>query len=150
MPNKKTLLIRLALLALFCGLLLCLRLAGNLLKRHHRADNPAAVLSGALRPETIRENLKGISDPEIGINIVDLGLIKEITLTGDKDIGVTMILTTPLCPYADLLIYEIKRLIRSMEEGTSVSVKIDLQTPWHPEMISEEGKRQLERRDDDR
>ena len=87
--------------------------------------------------------LKTVIDPELGINIVDLGLVYHATRTANGiDIELTM--TTPACPLGEMMSEEIKLVLRDrFAEITDVRVKIVWDPPWSPELMSEESRRQL-------
>ncbi len=76
----------------------------------------------------IRQALKEVIDPEVGINIVDLGLVKEI-ITNDRAVEVRMVLTTPACPLIDYLVEQVRRKARSVDGVETVEVTI-LDEPW--------------------
>jgi len=76
----------------------------------------------------IREALKEVIDPEVGINVVDLGLIKEIRMNGGR-VEVKMVLTTPACPLADYLVEQVRRKAESVAGVETVEVTL-LDEPW--------------------
>ena len=87
--------------------------------------------------------LKTVIDPELGINIVDLGLVyhAERNVSG-IDIAVTM--TTPACPLGEMMSEEVKRVLRErFPEEPDVRVDVVWDPPWSPELMSEESRRQL-------
>jgi metal-sulfur cluster biosynthetic enzyme len=143
MSNKKIIFIRGGLIILICAIVFSLYFLPGLLKRNTAKTLASQNIKKPLSPQTIQEALKLIKDPEMGINIVDLGLIKDITVGADKDVKVTMLLTWPLCPYVDVLIYEIRRQIKTIEDTAEIRITIDSDTVWHPDMITEQGKKQL-------
>ncbi len=98
----------------------------------------------AVTEEKIFENLKTVIDPEIGINIVDLGLIYNLDFD-DKKIDVTMTLTTPGCPMHSSITSWVKEALLSLDENIEVNVNLVWQPPWSPEDMSDEAKRQLGR-----
>jgi|SRR5690606_41710917 len=98
----------------------------------------------AVTEEKIFENLKTVIDPEIGINIVDLGLIYNLDFD-DKKIDVTMTLTTPGCPMHSSITSWVKEALLSLDENMEVNVNLVWQPPWSPEDMSDEAKRQLGR-----
>jgi metal-sulfur cluster biosynthetic enzyme len=95
--------------------------------------------------EKIREQLKTVLDPELGINVVDLGLIYDIDIEEPSKVTVTMTLTTPGCPLHDSITSGVKYALEAMEEIRDVQVNLVWQPAWTPEMMTEEGKRQLGR-----
>lgn len=96
----------------------------------------------ALSKEIVREILKEVYDPELGINVVDLGLIYEIDIKDDQ-VFIKMTLTTPGCPLHDTLSSGVKNAIGSHPEVSSVQVDVVWDPPWTPERISPEGKEAL-------
>jgi FeS assembly SUF system protein len=89
------------------------------------------------------EVLKEIYDPEIPVNIYDLGLIYEVTPKEDKTCHVLMTLTSPNCPVAESLPVEVEDKIAELEEVDSCRVEIVFDPPWDKEMMSEEAKYEL-------
>ena len=86
-------------------------------------------LTGGGKMETrIREALKEVIDPEVGINVVDLGLIKEIVINGGS-VEVRMVLTTPACPLVDYLVEQVMRKTESVDGVENVEVTL-LDEPW--------------------
>lgn len=95
-----------------------------------------------LKPEEIRELLREVYDPELGVNIVDLGLVYEIR-NDDGDVYVRMTLTTPGCPLHDTIVSAVERVLEGQPGIRSVKVDIVWNPPWSPDKMSEEAKRQL-------
>jgi len=93
--------------------------------------------------EDILAALKTIIDPELGINIVDLGLVYEAARNANGiDIALTM--TTPACPLGEMMREEIKLALRDCFPDTpAVRVELVWDPPWSPELMSEESRRQL-------
>lgn len=93
--------------------------------------------------DDIRTALKAVIDPELGINIVDLGLVYHAERTaGGIDIALTM--TTPACPLGEMMSEEIKMVLRKcFPEAADVRVEIVWDPPWSPDLMSEESRRQL-------
>jgi metal-sulfur cluster biosynthetic enzyme len=87
--------------------------------------------------------LKTVIDPELGINIVDLGLVYHAARNPDGiDIALTM--TTPACPLGEMITEEIKLVLRDRFPDTpDVRVELVWDPPWSPELMSEESRRQL-------
>jgi metal-sulfur cluster biosynthetic enzyme len=86
--------------------------------------------------------LKSIYDPEIPVNIYDLGLIYERIIDG-RNVKIIMTLTSPNCPVSDVLVYQIESRIKLLPEIDEVSVDIIFEPPWDKEMITEEGQLKL-------
>ncbi|MDR1457644.1 MAG: iron-sulfur cluster assembly protein [Puniceicoccales bacterium] len=91
--------------------------------------------------------LKTVYDPEIGVNIVDLGMVYAIdakNCQGDKwDVNVEMTLTSPGCPLADVIAENVKSAIRDTGKCSKVDVNFVFDPPWNADMITAEGKMQL-------
>jgi metal-sulfur cluster biosynthetic enzyme len=93
--------------------------------------------------EGILQALHGVNDPEVGVNIVDLGLVYSAEIQGDS-VRIVMTMTTPACPMHSYLTEEVREAILvQYEEVENVSVELVWDPPWSPQMISEKGKRQL-------
>lgn len=95
-----------------------------------------------LTTEKIREMLKEVIDPELGVNIVDLGLVYDIK-NEDGHVYVEMTLTTPGCPLHDTLTHAVKKCLSKDPSIASVDVNVVWNPPWNPHMMSENAKKQL-------
>ena len=95
--------------------------------------------------EKVMEALKSVIDPEVEINIVDLGLIYNVDYDGDKNIDITMTLSTPACPIGDTIVMNVIETVKRAFPDYEVNVQLTFDPPWTPEMISEEGKKKLNR-----
>lgn len=93
--------------------------------------------------ELILEKLKSIPDPELGISIVDLGLIYGVEILPEGKIIVKMTLTTIGCPLFSLISEPVKAAIREFPEVKEVEVDLSFDPPWSPERMSENAKIQL-------
>ena len=82
--------------------------------------------------------LKNIYDPEIPVNIYDLGLVYEIDVEPDGTANIRMTLTAPNCPMADQLLEEVNENVAKVEGITSVNVILTFDPPWDRSMMSEE------------
>ncbi len=91
----------------------------------------------------ILEKLKAIPDPELGISIVDLGLIYGTEISPEKKVTVKMTLTTMGCPLFSLIAEPIKSNVKELEGVTDVEVELTFDPPWTPERMSEEAKIEL-------
>jgi FeS assembly SUF system protein len=81
--------------------------------------------------------LKGIFDPEIPVNIYDLGLIYEIKISDDARVNIKMTLTTPNCPVAEDLPIEVKERIKLIDMVKDVNLELVFDPPWDKDMITE-------------
>ena len=95
-----------------------------------------------LTEETVLTTLRQVIDPEIGCNIVDLGLVYSVTIAGGA-IAVRMTLTTPGCPMHESISWGAKTALLNLEGVDEVDVQIVWDPPWHPSMMSETARAQL-------
>ncbi len=93
--------------------------------------------------ETIIEKLKTIFDPEIPVNIYDLGLIYKINIDDENVVEIEMTLTAPNCPVAPTLVSNVTEEVKSIEGVKDVFVNLTFDPPWDQEMMSEEAKLDL-------
>ena len=91
----------------------------------------------------IIEQLKTIYDPEIPVNIYDLGLIYDVAIDNEMNASVTMTLTSPNCPVAESLPVEVDEKVREVEGVGRVSVDLVFDPPWTKDMLSEEAMLEL-------
>lgn len=87
--------------------------------------------------------LKTVYDPEIPVNIYDLGLIYRIDLQDDGELTVDMTLTAPNCPAADFIMEDVRQKIESVEGITSAQVNLVFEPEWDKDMMTEEAKLEL-------
>ena len=92
--------------------------------------------------EKVINEIKKIYDPEIPVNIYELGLIHDIIIK-DKDVIVKMTLTTPNCPVAESLPKEVKDSISEIKEVKNVDLELVWEPPWDKSMMSESAKLEL-------
>lgn len=93
--------------------------------------------------EKIVRVLKTIYDPEIPVDIYELGLIYDVMVSSDNEIKILMTLTTPNCPVAESLPMEVEEKVKSMDEVSDCEVEITFDPPWTQELMSEEAKLEL-------
>ncbi|MDN3641512.1 DUF59 domain-containing protein [Lutimonas halocynthiae] len=93
--------------------------------------------------EKIVEMIKTIFDPEIPVDIYELGLIYDVFVNEETDVKVLMTLTSPNCPVAETLPMEVEEKIRSIEEVRNAEVEITFDPTWTQDMMSEEAKLEL-------
>ncbi|MBE6325288.1 MAG: DUF59 domain-containing protein [Bacteroidales bacterium] len=93
--------------------------------------------------EKIVRYLKTVYDPEIPVNIYDMGLIYRIDLQEDGHLVIDMTLTAPSCPAADFLVEDVKQKMLSIDEVKDVQVNIVFEPEWTKDMMSEEAKVEL-------
>ena len=92
--------------------------------------------------EKVIETLKTCYDPEIPVDIYELGLIYDVRVE-DADVSITMTLTSPMCPVAESLPPEVEAKVRAMPEVSGARVEVTWDPPWNPEMMSEAARLEL-------
>ena len=93
--------------------------------------------------EKIVKVLKTIFDPEIPVDIYELGLIYDVLVNEDNEVRILMTLTSPNCPVAETLPVEVEEKVRSIDEIKDVEVEITFDPPWTQDLMSEEAKLEL-------
>ncbi len=93
--------------------------------------------------EKIVRMLRNVYDPEIPVNIYDLGLIYKIDLADNGHLAIDMTLTAPNCPAVDFIVEDVKMKVLSVEGVHSIDVNIVFEPAWDKEMMSEEAKLEL-------
>ncbi|CDF14904.1 putative uncharacterized protein [Bacteroides sp. CAG:98] len=93
--------------------------------------------------ERIIAMLKTVYDPEIPVNIYDLGLIYKIDLQDDGDVSIDMTLTAPNCPAADFIMEDVRQKVDSVEGVNSSVINLVFEPEWDKDMMSEEAKLEL-------
>lgn len=96
----------------------------------------------------VREQLKKVIDPELFVNIVDLGLIYNVDISepkedGKHDVKIEMTMTSPMCPAGPQLVANSKQVVGELEEVDTVDVKVVMEPPWTPEKMTEDARDQL-------
>jgi len=91
----------------------------------------------------IVEVLKTIYDPEIPVDIYELGLIYDVFVNENNDIKILMTLTSPNCPVAETLPVEVEEKIKTIEDVNNAEVEITFDPPWSQDLMSEEAKLEL-------
>lgn len=93
--------------------------------------------------EQILSELETVIDPELGINIVDLGLVYDINIDDDKNVDIKMTLTTPGCPLHDSITNGVKFVVEALEEVNNCNVHLVWEPAWSPERMSKNAKNWL-------
>ena len=97
--------------------------------------------------EIIREELKKVIDPELFVNIIDLGLVYEVTVAetpeAKSNISIQMTMTSPMCPAGPQMIANSKQVLSAVEGVGEVEIKIVLDPPWSPDRMTDEARDQL-------
>ena len=81
--------------------------------------------------------LRKVHDPEIPVNVYDLGLIYELNITDDNNVAIKMTLTAPACPVADLIVQQVCDAAKSVEGVENATIDLVFDPPWSPERMSE-------------
>jgi FeS assembly SUF system protein len=102
----------------------------------------AEIDTNALGEKIVRV-LKTIFDPEIPVDIYELGLIYDVFVNEDYDVKILMTLTTPNCPVAETLPLEVEEKVKSLDEVKDAEVEITFDPPWNQDLMSEEAKLEL-------
>ena len=93
--------------------------------------------------EKIVTMLKTVYDPEIPVNIYDLGLIYKVDIDEERNVRIDMTLTAPNCPAADFILEDVRQKIESIDGVKSVEVNLVFETEWDRDMMTEEAKLEL-------
>lgn len=106
-------------------------------------NSPTADGNDPELEQKIVSALRTCFDPEIPVNIYELGLIYKIQAPNNEDIKITMTLTSPMCPVAESLPVEVEQKIRAIPDVKIAQVDLTWDPPWNPQMMSETAKLQL-------
>ena len=98
--------------------------------------------TSVITKEDVEEAMKDVYDPEIPVNVVDLGLVYNIDVT-EGNVYVQMTLTAPGCGMGPMIAQQAEWRVLEIDEVDNVNVEMVFDPPWNPEMISEDGKAQL-------
>ena len=93
--------------------------------------------------EAIVAMLKTVYDPEIPVNVYDLGLIYKVDVDDEKNVRIDMTLTAPNCPAVDFIVEDVRMKVESVDGGKSVEINLVFEPEWHRDMMSEEAKLEL-------
>ena len=115
--------------------------------QQQKAEQASAPEGQTEEPQTVEQKviaaLKSIYDPEIPVNIYDLGLIYRLEVSTNNDVRILMTLTAPNCPVADSLPEEVSDALQGIPEVTSVEVNLTFDPPWSKDNLSEEAMLEL-------
>ena len=106
------------------------------------APNDSLDIDPIRLKEQVLEALRQVHDPELGINIVDLGLVYGVDIEGDA-VHITYTLTTMGCPIGPLIEAEMRQFLSGVDGVRDVEAEMVLRPPWTPEMMSDEAKAAL-------
>lgn len=98
-------------------------------------DNPTPVPGPAQTPDSLRKALRGVKDPELNLNIIDIGLVYDTAIDDTGAVQVKMTLTSPGCPAGAEIVGDVKRTLEDLEGVTSVDVEIVWEPYWTPEKM---------------
>ena len=107
-------------------------------------DAPQEATEETAAPASLRERvievLKTVYDPEIPVDIYELGLVYEVEVRDESNIFIQMTLTSPMCPVAEILPQEVEEKARSVDGVDEVKLDLVWDPPWNPDMMSEAAK----------
>lgn len=108
-------------------------------------DQPGALglLTRPLDADLVLQMLHSVIDPELGVNIVDLGLVYDIAITPDGGVAIEMTLTTPGCPLGGFLDDQIRGCLAQLPQVRSVAVELVWEPTWNPAAMSDAAREQL-------
>ena len=106
------------------------------------APGVLGLLAEPLDPGLVRQLLRGAIDPELGVNIIDLGLVYDVRVQ-DGVVAIEMTLTTPGCPLGGFLDDQIRACLTPLPQVRDVQVRLVWEPPWEPEAMSDAAKEQL-------
>ena len=98
--------------------------------------------ANAIRDDII-EGIKTVYDPEIPVNVFELGLIYDVRVDAERRVEIDMTLTSPMCPTAQWLVGQVDRVARSTPHVAEVQVELVWDPPWDPERMSEAARMEL-------
>jgi len=105
--------------------------------------NMEQVIDVNLLGEEIVKKLKTVYDPEIPVDVYELGLIYDVMVNEDFEVKILMTLTSPNCPVAETLPLEVEEKVKSIEQVKEALVEITFDPPWSKDLMSEEAKLEL-------
>ena len=92
------------------------------------------MMDATLTPDLVRQRLRSVKDPELDLNIVDLGLVYDVEVDGGE-VRIKMTLTSPGCPAGPMITNDVYREVRALDGATDVDVEIVWEPYWTPERI---------------
>jgi metal-sulfur cluster biosynthetic enzyme len=104
---------------------------------------PPSAAAALPTPDQVRSALRVVVDPEVGVNIVDLGLIYDVQVSSEA-IRIALTMTSPACPLSDVVIADAEEaLAKNWPEGPPASVDLVWNPPWSPDMMSDKARDNL-------
>ena len=107
------------------------------------AETPAVPATGEIDEKAVWDMLRSCYDPEIPVDVFELGLIYDVFVSENNDVKILMTLTSPNCPVAETLPIEIEEKVKTIEEVNNAEVEITFDPIWTQDMMSEEAKLEL-------
>lgn len=123
--------------------------SGNGTKTNAVAADGVSADTGPLTEDKVREQLKQVIDPELFVNIVDLGLIYVVDIASNEedankhDVTVEMTMTSPMCPAGPQLVANSRAAVESIPSVEKVEIKVVMDPPWTQDMMTEDARDQL-------
>lgn len=105
--------------------------------------DPTDLLSAPLSADLVTELLRDVIDPELGVNIVDLGLLRDVRLSDGGDVAIAMTLTTPGCPLGGFIEDEIQDCLAQAPQVGRVRVELEWEPPWDPDQMTDVAREEL-------
>jgi metal-sulfur cluster biosynthetic enzyme len=104
---------------------------------------PLSITSSPLCTESVVDLLYDVIDPELGVNIVDLGLLRGVEVGDDGAVKIDMALTTPGCPLGGYIDEEIRSCLAQLPQVREMAVNVGFEPPWDPTQMTDAGREQL-------
>lgn len=153
--KRKKLVIQIGVIIIFCGIIIIfIRLPYLFFPKEYLSVRQAGTPGGnenmafkndyPFTQEGIRQSLTSVKDPEIDLNIIDLGLIRDIQIEENNKVSISIIFTSPLCPLTQFIIKQIEETVINNFDVKKVEVNVDETTLWNIDMMTEEGRKRLE------
>ena len=98
-------------------------------------ETPAPVPAAAPSPDSIRKALRAVKDPELNLNIMDIGLVYDVDVSDTGQVHVRMTLTSPGCPAGTEILDDVKRVVTDLDGVTGVEVELVWDPYWTPERM---------------
>ena len=98
-------------------------------------ETPATVPTAAPSPDSIRKALRAVKDPELNLNIMDIGLVYDVEVSEAGQVDVRMTLTSPGCPAGTEILDDVKRVVADLDGVTGVEVELVWDPYWTPERM---------------
>lgn len=104
---------------------------------------PASDTDSPLNADHLRDILRTVNDPEVGVNIVDLGLVYDVTVTPGR-VHVLMTMTSPACPMGEMILDEVEATLSArLPASTELDLELTFEPPWDPSRMSDKAREQF-------